>query len=347
MRRDLATLQSVKVNNFFLFVALLIYGALVSGVKPASSYPLLLLLGLLLLFPLSSDPLAAIPPDRLASWPLGTGQRFALRLASLALSPILWLAVLLMFKTSLALALSFLCLAMAIQLALFLGSRLRRAPQFDPWRHIPQVPGRLGGLMLKNTRQMLTVLDPYVALLLSISGIVYRFLTPHPDPAAFPVLALLVALSLSTYAQCLFGLDSASGATRHRLLPLPGYQVLFAKDAPFLAILFVLVLPIGPWPGLTFGLTSLAIGHFPSVVLDAPQKRWRFTGGRLAFGVAQVLAGAALGFAESQKGVAFLLLAALLYLLPLRFDFSAARQKIGGDRKERLLKRYSRARSRN
>jgi hypothetical protein len=77
IRRDLGTFASIKVNNFFLFVALLIYGALNSGLPPKSAYPFLLLLGLLLLFPLSSDPLSRIPPDRLALWPFNPAQRLA------------------------------------------------------------------------------------------------------------------------------------------------------------------------------------------------------------------------------------------------------------------------------
>jgi hypothetical protein len=320
VRRDLAGLQSVKVNNFFLFVALLIWGALVSGVKPASSYPFLLLLGFLLLFPLSSDPLGRIPPNRLASWPLSGGQRFALRMASLALSPVLWLTVLLMLKTSASLALIFLVLASAIQGSLVLGRRVvGRAPAWNPWRYIPLLPGPLGGIIRKDTRELLSVLDPYVAVLLSTSGSAYRLFRPEIDPAAFPMLALLVALALSTYAQSLFGLDSAAGATRYRLLPLRGWQILLAKDIAFLGVLFVLVLPLGPSPGMTFGLAALAIGHIPSVALRLPQQRWRFSSGRVAYGVAQGLAGFALGFGAWQAGVGFLLFTAAAWLLSLYF----------------------------
>jgi hypothetical protein len=318
VRRDFATFQSIKVNNFFLFVALLMYGALESGVQPASAYPFLLLLGFLLLFPLSSDPLARIPPDRLACWPLGGGQRLALRLTSLALSPVLWLTVLLMLKTSVSLALFFLGTAIAMQASIILGRRVAfAAPRGNPLRAIPPIPGRLGGLVRLNVRQMLCVLDFYVALLLSSGGAVYRFLTPHPDPDAFPILALLVALALSTYAQCLFALDSSSGSTRYRLLPLRGWQILLAKDIAFLGVLLVLVLPLSPWPGLTFGLAALAIGHFPSVGLWRPQMRWRFSSGRLVFGAAQVVSGIALGLAEYQRGAGFLLFSAAACILSL------------------------------
>lgn len=317
-KRDLATFESVKVNNFFLFVALLIYSALESGVKPSSAEPFLLFLGFLLLFPLSSDPLDKIPEQRLASWPLTRGQRFRLRLASLGLSPVLWLTLAIMLLAAPALALFFLTLAVGIQGLIVLSSRLTaRAPAWNPQRYIPQLPGRLGGMIRNHTREMLSLLDPYLAALLSLAGSGYRVFGVHPDPSAFPILALLVALALSTCAQCLFGLDSASGVSRYRLLPLRGWQILLAKDVGFLAILLVLVLPLAPGPGMTFGLVALAIGHFPSVGRHRPQRRWRFTSGRLVSGVAQVLLGSMLGLAEDERGVWYLAGAAAAWMVSL------------------------------
>jgi hypothetical protein len=314
MRRDLATLESVKVNNFFLFVALLIYGALESGAKPVSAYPFLLLLGFVLLFPLSSDPLGRIPPDRLASWPLSAAQRFGLRLASLALSPVLWVTMVLLLKTSTALGLFFLAVAIAAQALIVLANRVvKLGPTWNPARRIPPLPGRLGALIRKNLRQMLSILDCYLALLLTISGTAWRFLTPRPDPESFPILAFLVALALSTYTQCLFSLDSAAGATRYRMLPLRGWQILLAKGIAFLAILLVLVVPLNAAAGMTFGLIALAIGHIPSVAIRIPQLRWRFTSGRLIFGVAQMIAGTMLSVAEIHWGPIVLLLSAGMY----------------------------------
>jgi hypothetical protein len=49
-----------------------------------------------------------------------------------------------------------------------------------------------------------SVLEFYVALLLSVGGLIYRLASPHVDRAAFPILGLLVALALSTRAQALF-----------------------------------------------------------------------------------------------------------------------------------------------
>jgi|HubBroStandDraft_1064217.scaffolds.fasta_scaffold01356_6 hypothetical protein len=322
--RDLGTLGSIKVNNLFLFVAVLAYGALNTGLPPKSAYPFFLLLGFLLLFPLSSDPLGKIPPLRLALWPLTGGQRLGLRFASLALSPVTWIGVLILLRTARPLAaLAFCGLAAGVQAAVALGRHAaKRNPHWNVLRYIPQFPGRLGGLVRKNMREILSLLDPYAALLLSIGGGAYRFFGAHPDPEAFAIIGLLVALTMSTYAQSLFGLElssgSGSGMTRYRLLPLDGWEILLAKDIAFLAVLFVLLLPLDIAPGMTFGLAALALGHHSSVLLELPQQRWRFTGGRLLpVGALQGLGGMALGFVEYERGLVVLVVTAVGYLVSL------------------------------
>lgn len=318
--RDLGSLASIKLNNLFLFVVLLAYGALNSGQPPKSAEPFFLLLGFLLLFPLSTDPLAKIPPERLALWPLTAGRRLALRFASLALSPVAWIGVLILLKTARpVVALAFCAFAAGLQIAAAMGRHAaKRDPHWDLLQHIPPIPGRLGGLMRKGVRDVLSVLDFYAAALLSVGGGLYRILTPRPDPDAFAVIGLLVALALSTYAQSLFGLDLGSGITRYRLLPVRGWETLLAKDLPFLAVLFVLLLPLDPGPGMTLGLAALAIGHHSSVLLELPQQRWRFTGGRLLpVGALQALGGMALGFVEHQRGLVVFILTATGYLASL------------------------------
>ncbi len=320
--RDLGTLQSIKVNNLFLFAALLAYGALNSGLRPTSAYPFLLLLGFLLLFPSSSDPLAKIPATRLALWPLSVTQRICLRFASLALSPVTWIGVLILLKTARPLAaLGFCGIAALMQSAAVLARQAaHRDPHWDFLRYIPQPPGSLGGLVRKNIREILSLLDPYAALLLTIGGCAYRLFAAHRDPDEPAILALLVALAMSTYAQSLFGLELGEGLTRYRLLPLAGWRILLAKDAAFLAVLSILLLPLDPAPGLTFGLVALALGHHSSVFLALPQQRWRFTGGRLLpVGALQGVGGMAVGFLEHRQGWLVFLAAAGGYLLSLRF----------------------------
>ena len=305
--RDLAS--SFKANNL-LFLGLL----------GRSAEALFVLLGFLLLFPLSSDPLGKIPSARLALWPLSGWQRLGLRLASLALSPVAWIGVPILVKTKRAgMALAFCGLALGMQCARALGRYLvKRDPHWDVLGDIPQFPGRLGGLVRKNVREMLSLLDPYAAALLSIGGGAYRIFGAHPDPAAFSIIGLLVALAMSTSAQSLFGLDLGSsmdsGITRYHLLPVSGWEILLAKDIAFLAILFVLLLPLDPWPGMTFGLVALAFGHHSSVLLELPQQRWRFASGSLPFGALQTAIGMAFGFVEHQRGPFVLVLAAMGYL---------------------------------
>jgi len=322
MARDLGTLASIKLNNLFLFVLLLAYGAANSGLPPKSAEPFFLLLGFLLLFPLSADPLAKIPPSRLALWPLTVWQRLALRLASLAFSPAVWIGVLILLKTSrLWMALAFCGLAVGMQGAAAFGRYARRRERhWNLLLDIPRLPGRLGGLVRKEVRDLFSVLDTYAACLLSIGGGAYRLFGAHPDPMAFTILGLLVALAMSTYAQSLFGLELGAGITRYRMLPLAGWEVLLAKDIAFLALLLALLLPLDPAPGATFGLAALALGHPSSVLLELPHQRWRFTGGRLLpVGALQAVGGMAAGFVEHERGYLVLVLTAFGYLASLSY----------------------------
>ena len=49
-----------------------------------------LIIGLVLLFPLSTDPLRKIPASRLALWPLERSERWLLRAASPWINPLTW-----------------------------------------------------------------------------------------------------------------------------------------------------------------------------------------------------------------------------------------------------------------
>jgi hypothetical protein len=317
VQRDLGTFEAVKLNNFFLLVALMAYGAIESGLEPKSAEPLLLLLGLLVLFPLSSDPLARIPSSRLRLWPLDRKQKVALRVTSFLLSPVLWIAVALtIVRKGLAAAFLFLAFAIAVQCLVVLGNHATKtSPQCNFLRHVPQFPGRLGGLIRNNVREMLSILDAWVAIVIAVGGIAWRIFGASQDSAGPSVLAVLVALALSTWAQSLFGLDSRSGLARYRLLPLHGWEILLGKDCAFLAVLILLVLPLNLWSGLTSGFIALALGHHSSVLMHLPQRRWRFTGGRLLpVGALQGIGCFALGIVEGKKGPALLILAAIGYV---------------------------------
>jgi hypothetical protein len=152
-------------------------------------------------------------------------------------------------------------------------------------------------LVTNNVREMFSVLDTYLALAFGAGGLFYRLLAAHPDPSAFPILSLVAGVALSTYAQCPFALDGDSGMTRYRLLPLPGWRIVLAKDAAFLGVLLLAVLPLNVISGVSFGLAALALGRYPAMRVRLPQERWRFTSGRVLAGVLQGFVGVVLGLA--------------------------------------------------
>ncbi len=291
--RDLRSLLSVSGNNFFIFAIVV---AQSGGFLP-------LVVGLTLLFPLSADPMRKIPTDRLALWPLSIRERLALRIGSVWLSPAAWLVVCVLVysgdvslgvKTA-ALLLVFCCIV------LVLSEAIGRAPGLVILKHVPSLPGTVGLLVQKNLREMFEVLDVYCAIALSVTATTYRFAVGLESDALMGV-AILVVLSLSTYAQCLFGRDAACGLLRYRMLPLRGWKVLAAKDAAFLVVVTFLTLPLAPLTGVAAALAALGVGHHMSVLRSTPQARWTFTAGAvLPHGLIQTVALIAAAVATSRE----------------------------------------------
>jgi hypothetical protein len=164
-------------------------------------------------------------------------------------------------------------------------------------KFVPPFPGSLGLLVTSNLRQMVMSLDVYLAFLLSFLTGIYRWFSTRPDPYAFPILSILIALILSSYAQCLFGRDLGSTAVeRYRLFPVTAVWVLAAKGAAFLLINLILVTPAHVISGMTFGFTALAFGHHASVIHAAPLRAWRFSGSRVYISAIQGVAAIILAF---------------------------------------------------
>jgi hypothetical protein len=307
------------VNNFVLVIALIAYSAGESGLEPKSAYPFLLFLLVILLFPLSSDPLREVPPSRRALWPITPGEQFLLRLASLTLNPVLWLVVLLAIfhRVRPSISIAFLSAAIVVSAIATVGRvAIRWTIGVDPTRtllkFVPPFPGSLGLLVTSNLRQMVMSLDVYLAFLLSFLTGIYRWFSTRTDPYAFPILSILIALILSSYAQCLFGRDLASTAVeRYRLFPVTAVWVLAAKGAAFLLINLILVAPAHVISGMTFGFTALAFGHHASVIHAAPLRAWRFSGSRVYIGAIQGVAAIILAFGAVHDSRYFLLSIAL------------------------------------
>jgi hypothetical protein len=306
-RRDWRSFGSLAVNNFFPITALFL--------QRAGTF-VYLIIGLVLLFPASTDPLRKIPASRLALWPLDRRERMILRLASPWINPMTWiLAALAVWAVRGRITAGLWGAVAGMFLVGFLLSEL--PPARGLWRPIPNFPGPLNQLIRKNVREILSTLDFYCALLLSLAALAFRIAGKLPDEARLNM-ALLVLLALSSYTQCLFGLDGEGGLSRYRLLPIRGWQLLTAKDAAFLVVGLLLLLPLAPLPGLGAALVCLALGHGPSVEEPREQVRWRFTGGAsVLFGFVQVVMMAASAAAIAFVGRWIVAPCAMLWLISL------------------------------
>jgi hypothetical protein len=282
-RRDWTAFQSLAGNNFFLITAFLL--------RQAGTF-VYLIMGLVLLFPLSTDPLRKIPPSRLALWPLDRRERWILRLASPWINPLTWgLAGLAVWGAGRTVSVGLWAAIAGLFAGAFLISAVPMPGGKGMWRSVPQFPGPLNQLVRKNVREILCTLDFYCALVLSVAVLAYRVLGPALPPEAFMAMTVLVVGAMSSYAQCLFGLDGEGGLSRYRLLPVRGWQLLLAKDVAFLAVMIPLTLPLAVLPGIGAALVALAVGHAPAVEHPRPQTKWRFsTGGGLGNGLIQLVA---------------------------------------------------------
>jgi hypothetical protein len=282
-RRDWTALQSLAGNNFFLLTAFFL------GKAGTFVY---LIMGLVMLFPLSTDPLRKIPRSRLALWPFGRREWWFLRLASPWINPMTWgIAALAAWAAGRSMTVSLWALAAGLFLAAFAISSLPLPHPGGMFRCVPEFPGPLSQLVRKNVRELLSTLDFYCAAVLSAAVLAYRALGPPLPREALMAMTFLVVGALSSYAQCLFGLDGEGGLSRYRLLPVRGWQLLLAKDVAYLSVMVPLVLPAAPLAGIGGALVVLAIGHAPSVRHPREQTRWRFTtGAALGNGLVQMVA---------------------------------------------------------
>ena len=270
LRRDFKTVGSFSGNN--LFVVGLVF--LFLG-DPGVFATLSAFIGLVLFLPLSADPLRVLPRDRITVWPLSSGERRALRMLSPWLNPVTWLIVALAAWKRVSMALC------AVAAGVFaIGFVLPSLPpaRIGAWRRLPRFPSRLNHLIRKNLREMLSTLDFWCSAVVSVLSLGFRAAGLLPAEALLP-LTILVMLVLSTHTQTLFGLDGGGGMTRYRLLPVPGWQILAAKDVPFLLLCVVMTSPLAPGAGLAAALSALATGHHASVTHHSNQVRWRFSSG--------------------------------------------------------------------
>ena len=263
--RELRHLNAIIGNNFFIFTLIFLSQ---SGVF------LQLLMGLLLLFPLTANPLERIPAVRMALWPLSGRERVGVRLVSYLLSPalVVTLAGLVVTQGS-GTALRFLAVVVGFTVVTALVKGVR-------WGTPRLFPGEVG-MVGATVRQLVTMLDFYLAVVVAAVVVAYRFGAREVNESALFVMSLMVVLAMSTAMQCAFARELPGGWTRYALWPVRGWRVLLAKDLGLIVLLVPLVVWLKPVTALAAALAALAIGHHRSVTVPHAQTKWRFYAGTL------------------------------------------------------------------
>lgn len=271
IRRDQKSVFSVGSNSFFMASLLVMQDA---------GLFIFLLVALVVIIPFSSNPSQKIPLSRLRSWPLSRAEIWVLRMASPWVNPMTWLLALLLIAVEAQKITSgvWLFIAMIVSGG-FVVSSLPGNVEHAAFRHMPRFPGILNQLIRKDLRQILSVLDVYLAGLLSGITAFVRLTGIDLPPHGLMILTALVVLALSSYTLSLFGPDVPSGLSRYRLLPVRGWQLLLSKDLAVLLVSLPLLVPLQSMPGLGATLVALAIGHRVSVRVARTQSRWRFSRG--------------------------------------------------------------------
>ncbi len=309
--REVRSFGSIGGQNLFLFVAFVAFQQLESAALFG------MLFGVVLLFPLLIDPLEKVPPERRLTWPLGKWEWIAVRGGSALLSPVAWIAVLVLLRAGWRVGAQVFGIGVSLYAVKYIAKLVSRRLS-GQWRYrLPAPPGTMGALMRLQWREMLRTLDPYIAISLMAATVLYRVSGRALDPAAPRIIALVVALAISTETQVLFSIDGL-GAERYRQFPIKGWRILLAKDLAFLVLLALVVMPLDFLSGMFGGLAALTVGRHRSVLKPIPQQRWRFTSGALFMdGVIQTVALFAVGSAVRTKGLPLMALCTLAWALSL------------------------------
>ena len=317
--KELSSFSSVGLNNF-LFCMLFVVSA--TGAKPRDAFWSTLFFQLVLLAPLlvifSMETQHRFPRQRMAMWPLTDTNRFLISAVSLTSNPV-FIGVFLgyLFWMGFAIALLFLLMGLVVHVTVYVAIFFLRGSRMPSAPGIPRAPGRFGGIAQETLREITGTLDFWTALVIAFSGTLYRLFGRSPEPEAFPILALLVGIAMSTIGQRLMRLDGGRALLRYRLLPIAGWELLITQDLAFLLPLALMVSFLSVRTGLAFALVAIAVGRYPSLSQQTNQRRWRFVGGDPRFGAAQVLLGGLAGIGTARAGPWVLVVAFAVYLASL------------------------------
>ena len=177
----------------------------------------------------------------------------------------------------LAAGLFFVLLALIVHGTVYAVGRLPFELRTPAGLNISRAPLKVGGIAQENVAGVArNPLDFWAALLIAVTGTLYRLSGRAPEPEAFPILSLFVGIAMSTIRQRMLGLDEGRALLRYRLLPIAGWKLLaITQDMIFLIPLAVMVSFLSLRTGVAFGLVAIAVKRYPSLRQRANQRRWR------------------------------------------------------------------------
>jgi hypothetical protein len=138
---------------------------------------------------------------------------------------------------------------------------------------IARLPGRLGPLVQKEQRALSSVLDVWMALLLSLAAAALAFSASVSSTFRQSIFVMVCFLNLRVMLNCL-GLDRPAGLTRYLILPIRGTDLFLAKNVAVMVVVtaqLILLLAIGAWQS---GFTQLGADVVVALVLILANLAW-------------------------------------------------------------------------
>jgi hypothetical protein len=135
-------------------------------------------------------------------------------------------------------------------------------------------PGRLGGLLKKDLRYFVRLLDVHFALPIVILFVIYLASNPEPSVSVFRVVLIILFLPWISMASNCFGLDSPLGLDRYSLFPLSGRDILLSKNLAFALLFMILVGAVFPLAFWRFGAGIMVLGFVELVLMELAYLSW-------------------------------------------------------------------------
>lgn len=137
-----------------------------------------------------------------------------------------------------------------------------------------RLPGRLGGLIIKDFRYFRRLLDPYLGVLASLLCCFHLVFAEAPSADVARIIIVFIFLANSALAFNLFGLDDRSGLDRYALLPLTGRETLLSKNLAFAMLVGTQLVPILMLVTLRLGFAETAGEILEAIAVCAAYLAW-------------------------------------------------------------------------